>query len=175
MTGTEVLGYGSVFEALNTSGGRYVIVGGLAVVLHGHTRLTTDTDLVVDLAAEPAMQLLHALEALGFRPRIPVDMMEFADVERRREWREVKGMQVFSLFHRDDPRWVIDLFADHPVDFEDLIARAEVKSVDGVDVRVASIDDLIEMKRRAGRNIDIEDIEYLKQIREIRGEYRVGT
>ncbi|MGH7318339.1 MAG: hypothetical protein ACRELA_01720 [Candidatus Rokuibacteriota bacterium] len=35
-----------VFKALNDSGVRYVVVGGLAVVLHGHARLTVDVDLI---------------------------------------------------------------------------------------------------------------------------------
>ena len=39
----------SVFAALDEAGARYVVVGGLAVVLHGYARLTSDIDLVVDL------------------------------------------------------------------------------------------------------------------------------
>jgi len=45
--------FAPVFEALNGARVRYVVVGGVAVVLHGHARLTTDLDLVVDLAAGP--------------------------------------------------------------------------------------------------------------------------
>ncbi|MFQ5670913.1 MAG: DUF6036 family nucleotidyltransferase [Acidobacteriota bacterium] len=47
-----------LFKALNGSGVRYVIVGGLAVVLQGHPRLTVDADLVVDLGNEPAMRVV---------------------------------------------------------------------------------------------------------------------
>jgi hypothetical protein len=36
-----------IFEALGQAGVRYVVVGGVAVVLHGHPRLTADRDLVV--------------------------------------------------------------------------------------------------------------------------------
>jgi hypothetical protein len=43
-----------VFEALDAARVRYVVVGGLAVVLHGHARLTADLDLMIDLASEPA-------------------------------------------------------------------------------------------------------------------------
>ena len=39
-----------VFRALNDTGARYVVVGGLATVLHGYARFTADADLVVDLA-----------------------------------------------------------------------------------------------------------------------------
>ena len=40
-----------VFLALNEAGVRYVIVGGLAVVLHGYPRFTADLDIVLDLEA----------------------------------------------------------------------------------------------------------------------------
>lgn len=46
--------YEPIFSRLNEQGGRYLVVGGLAVVLHGHARLTVDLDRVVDLAPEAA-------------------------------------------------------------------------------------------------------------------------
>jgi len=39
----------AVFRALNERDARYVLVGGLAVVLQGHLRATGDVDLIVDL------------------------------------------------------------------------------------------------------------------------------
>lgn len=169
----EELTFAKLFRALNASGTRYVVVGGLAVVLHGHQRLTSDTDLIIDLAAGPAARLLETLRVLGFVPRVPVDPLQFADAEQRRDWIENRHMQVFSLFHPEQPGWVVDLFAEHPIDFEGLTARAEFKTVEGISVPVCSIDDLIELKRLAGREIDIEDIRQLCRIREIRAEYRV--
>ena len=56
--------YEPLFQALNASGARYVVVGGVATVLHGYARLTADIDLIVDLessAAETAMQTLAGL------------------------------------------------------------------------------------------------------------------
>lgn len=44
--------YVPVFEALNDMQVRYVVVGGLATVLHGYARLTADIDLMVDLEPE---------------------------------------------------------------------------------------------------------------------------
>jgi hypothetical protein len=46
--------YVPVFEALNHMQVRYVVVGGLAAVLHGYARLTADIDLMVDLEPEEA-------------------------------------------------------------------------------------------------------------------------
>ncbi len=43
--------YEPVLAALDAAGVRFVVVGGVAVVLHGHPRMTADLDLVVDLTA----------------------------------------------------------------------------------------------------------------------------
>jgi hypothetical protein len=165
------LSYKTFFSRLNESGCGYVIVGGLAVILHGHVRLTTDTDLVVDLAGEQLSELLVALDEMGFQPRAPVRLEEFADSTKRESWVREKGMQVFSLFHPNEPHWVVDLFVDSPIDFSELHRRSVTREIEDVPVTVASIDDLITMKRRAGRDIDLSDIRQLEQIREIPGDY----
>ena len=46
----------TVIAALNATGVRYVIVGGVAVVLRGHARLTIDIDIVIDLAPDEAQR-----------------------------------------------------------------------------------------------------------------------
>jgi hypothetical protein len=153
-----------IFDALNGAQVRYVVVGGLATVLHGFARLTADVDLVVDLAPDAAARAIDALVAQGFRPRVPVDAREFADASVRRRWIEEKGMQVFTLIDPANPMRSVDLFVDEPVPFEQLWARADVVELASVTVRVAAIADLIQMKRRAARAQDLIDIEALQRI-----------
>ena len=50
-----------LFDALNAAEVRYVVVGGLAAVLHGHARLTADIDLVVDLTPDEAKKAIQTL------------------------------------------------------------------------------------------------------------------
>ncbi|MFL5541642.1 MAG: nucleotidyltransferase domain-containing protein, partial [Longimicrobiaceae bacterium] len=57
-----------VIEALDAAGVRYVVVGGVAMVLRGCERETADLDLVVDAAPEPAERALRALGRAGFTP-----------------------------------------------------------------------------------------------------------
>ncbi|MDQ3031572.1 MAG: hypothetical protein M3Y87_04085 [Myxococcota bacterium] len=52
-----------IFRAPDEAGARYVVVGGLAVVLHGYARLTADIDLVVDLAPGEAIKAIAAAGA----------------------------------------------------------------------------------------------------------------
>ena len=162
--------YEPIFRALNASGTRYVVVGGVAVVLHGHARFTADVDLVLDLDSNAAARAMLALAALGLRPRAPVELEEFADERTRKSWIRDKGMQVFSLFDPGDPLLAVDVFAEHPVDFERLFERADECDIGGIPVRIASIPDLIHLKRLADRPRDREDVEMLEEILRLRRE-----
>lgn len=162
--------YEQLFRALNDAGIRYVVVGGLAVVLHGHARLTADADLVVDLEPEEARKAVEALTALGLTPVIPEPATGFADPETRKRWIREKGMQVFSLFDPADPLLRVGLFVDEPIPFDELFGRAEILPLATTRVRVASIPDLIRMKRLADRPRDREDVEQLERLLEARGD-----
>lgn len=153
-----------LFRRLDESNVRFVVVGGLAVLLHGHVRLTVDTDLVLDLEPEAARRGVDTLLAAGYRPSVPEDPAGFADPGRREVWIRDKGLTVFSWHHVDDPLRVVDLFVESPVPFEELWRRSVEKPFRRTRVRVASIPDLVAMKRKAGRPQDLEDIAALERI-----------
>lgn len=162
--------YEETIRALNEADVRYVVVGGLAVILHGHIRHTFDLDLIVDLTPTEARKAMKALTALGFRPKVPVEAEDFADAALRARWVEEKGMVVFSFWDPADDSLIVDVFVDEPIPFEDLWARSVVLTLNSTDVRVASIPDLIELKRRAGRPMDLRDIEILEDMLDIQDE-----
>jgi len=157
----------SLFRDLNERGGRYVVVGGLAVVLHGHLRATGDIDLIVDFAAGQVDRTLAALEGAGFQPYIPAPARDFADPAKRAAWAREKGMLVFSLRSRSGVP-MVDLFLEHPVPFDELWTRSTTVTVRGVPVRIASIDDLVTLKRQAGRPEDLSDVQALVEIQRVR-------
>ena len=157
-----------LFKALNDAGVRYVVVGGLAVVLQGHARLTVDVDLVVDLDQQQALKAIDAMVGMGLRPRAPVNPRDFADRAIREGWIRDRGMQVFTLYDPSNPMRVVDLFVTHPVPFEQLWSRSDPFELRDTTVRVASIPDLIHLKRLAGRPQDHADIEHLEAILKIK-------
>jgi len=161
-------GYRDVFASLNDAGIRYVVVGGVAVVLQGHARMTVDLDLVIDLAVEPALATLDVLADMGFRPRLPVPAKDFADPSIRAGWVSQRNLQVFSFFDPGDALREIDLFATHPVPFEDMVADADHVDLGGLDVPVASIPHLLLLKRAAGRPQDAADVVALTGLLEAR-------
>jgi hypothetical protein len=162
-----------IFAALEGSGARYLVVGGVAVVLHGHLRFTADLDLALALDAENVEAALSALEGLGYRPRAPVPLRAFADAAQRSEWQRTKGMTVFSLWSVDLPGTEVDLFVAEPLPFDAAWTRRLRADLGAVAVNVAGLADLIEMKRRAGRPQDAEDVRALEALaRELGGRGR---
>jgi Nucleotidyltransferase of unknown function (DUF6036) len=156
--------FGPVFAALNAAEVRYVIVGGLATVLHGFARLTADIDLVIDLEPEPAKNAMRTFADLGLKARAPVALEAFADPGQRARWVSEKGMKVFSLWDSRKPMLEIDLFVEHPIPFSELWDRSELIDLEDSQVRIAGLSDLIALKRLAGRAQDLQDIEALEAI-----------
>src|SRR5580698_3598340 len=54
--------YLDVFSSLNSQGVRYVVIGGIAAIIHGVPRATFDLDLLIEASVENAMKLLVAFE-----------------------------------------------------------------------------------------------------------------
>lgn len=161
--------YEPIFKILNAAGVRYVVVGGVATLPHGYARLTADVDLAVDLAPQEALKMIRALADKGFRTQVPVSPELFADPAVREEWLQEKHMRAFSLVDLANPMRVIDVLLKPEIPFEKLLARSEETFVGETSVRVASLDDLITMKRHAGRPQDLTDVKELEAIRRQKG------
>ncbi len=153
-----------VLKALTEAGVRYLVVGGVAVVLHGHLRTTGNLDLVVELSPDNLGRALDALERSGFQPRPPVPLRSFADPETRRSWIETKNLQVFSLWHPELPGFEVDLFVEEPFNFEQAWGRRFEVALRGSIATVVGLDDLLALKREAGRPRDLDDVAVLEEL-----------
>ena len=153
-----------VLATLNAGGVRYLVAGGVAVVLHGHLRTTADLDLVVALDPDNARRTIQALQSIGFVPRAPVPAAQFADPAARARWIADKGLTVFSLWSERVPGLEVDLFVESPLDFEQAWTRRVEVQLDATSTRVVSLPDLIAMKRAAGRPQDLADVEALERL-----------
>ena len=145
----------AIAEALEKAKVRYLVAGGLAVNAHGFLRFTKDVDLVIQLQTDNLRRALAAVEALGYRPAIPVSFDQFADPEQRDSWVRDKGMQVFQLWSDAHPETSIDVFVTEPFEFDSEYARAMIKPLrENLPVRFVSIPALIRMKEAANRPQD---------------------
>lgn len=160
----------AIFRALREAGVRYLVAGGLAVNAHGYQRLTVDADLVIELQPDNLRAAFAAFDSLGYRPSVPVTAEGFADPEQRKRWIRDKGMRVLNLVsdrYRETP---VDLFVSEPFDFETEWNRALIAEVSpDLEVGFVSLRTLVEMKRAAGRPVDLDDVEHLRWIEEEQG------
>ena len=159
-----------IVRGLNDEGVRYLLVGGLAVAAHGYLRFTADVDIVMDLEAENLRRGLAVFRRLGYRPRAPVPIEDFADEAKRRSWVEEKNLKVFSLYSAEHRATEVDVFVEAPFDFAAAYPDALVEPVaEGVAARFVDYRRLVVLKERAGRPRDLDD---LARLREIRGDSR---
>jgi hypothetical protein len=161
----EVRSVEAIVRALNGAKVKYLIVGGLAVVAHGYERLTVDVDLVIGLERENILRGLRALQSAGWQLGIPVTVEDFADAQRRKDWRKKKKMIVLRLWSDAHRRTPIDVFVYEPFNFEREFAAAKWENVAGkILAPVVGYKTLLAMKRKAGRDKDLLDIEKLKKL-----------
>lgn len=154
-----------IARRLNEAGARYLVVGGVAVNIHGYTRATRDVDLVVGLSRDNVGAAVEALRSLGYQPMVPVAFEAFVEADNRKEWVEHRHMQVFSVVSDSHPETTVDIFVTEPFDFDAEYKAAEVYEIaSGVEIRVPRLDVLIAMKREAGRPRDLDDIQHLQWV-----------
>jgi hypothetical protein len=157
----------SLFKALADAEVRYLVAGGLAVVAHGYLRFTADIDLILDMDSKNLQAAIDVFKSLGYRSRAPVQIEEFADPVKREQWIREKGLTVFSLWSPDHKATEIDLFVEEPIAFEEAYRRRmQLRMRDKVEASIIGFDDLIALKKRAGRAQDLQDIQKLNEIRE---------
>lgn len=157
----------NIFRGLDSRGIRYVIVGGIAVNLHGFARATGDLDLILSLAPKSVQGFVDLIKSLGWKPKIPEPLESFADSKRRDAWMREKGMKVFSVYNPKHEIEHLDVLLDYPGQFADFYRRRKTMSSGGLRLPVMSIPDLIQLKVAAGRERDRIDIEALKEIQRI--------
>jgi Nucleotidyl transferase AbiEii toxin, Type IV TA system len=147
---------------LADAGVDFVVIGGVAVAAQGYGRATKDLDIVYATNAANLERLGEVLVALGAGLRGAEDHVPFvADA------RMLKRTSILTL---DTSLGSIDLLVD-PAGadrYEAMRERGDVIDLDGVAFRVASINDLLSMKRAAGRPQDVADVDALLTAQRVR-------
>jgi hypothetical protein len=140
-----------IFAALEARRVSYVVVGGLAVQVHGHTRMTNDLDLIPEPTPENLARLANVLNELD--ARVLSEGSETIAIDA--------GMLPrATLWQFATPAGDIDVLHDAPgaAAYADLRARALEVRLGELTIPFASREDLIRMKRAAGRPVDLQDL-----------------
>jgi len=146
---------------------KYVIVGGMAFNLLGALRNTSDLDILIEMSDRNLAKVVKILKKKGYKVKQPVDPIGIADKKIREDWIRNKGMKAFN-FYKDAEMKEVDIIIESPVSFEQARQTAERLKSGDVVLCVISIDNLIKMKSKTGRDLDKLDVKQLKKIKELR-------
>lgn len=136
-----------VFSSFERNDVRYVVIGGIAAVLHGVPRATFDLDILIEASPANVQKLLNALleVGLGSASLVTVD--------------EVLANEI-TVFQ---DRIRIDVQTSTPgIGFEDAWKNRQTPFFQGQAISLVSLSDLIESERAAGRPVDLEDVRLLE-------------
>lgn len=142
--------YTGMLKCLNGAGVDYILVGGWAVNMYGYIRATVDLDIWILADMANAQRVYAALGEFG-APIADVKPEDFAE----------DGI----IFQIGVAPCRIDIITRiSGVAYADAVKRAVSKEIDGIAIKVISIEDLIANKKASGRTKDLADVEVLERI-----------
>jgi hypothetical protein len=157
---------GQILRILTKHKVEYIVVGGLGGVLHGAPMSTDDVDIVPALRKANLEALANALNEMNARVQVTD---------------EPEGIQI-HFAAKDLQRWIVDfrflnLMTDHgrldilhrpggTNGFQDLAGSAEVFDLEGIEIRVAALEDIIRSKQAVARDRDLEQLPTLRRLLE---------
>lgn len=156
--------YLDLFSALNRRVD-YVLIGGLAIALHGVERATMDIDVTVAMTPDNLASLVEMARELGMTPIGPVALDTLADPEQLATWHRERNLEAFALRAPGLAGVTLDVLLYPPVDYASMRNRAVTFIAGDTPIVVACIDDMIALKQAVGRPIDLADIEHLKRLK----------
>ncbi len=148
-----------LFRALARRGVEYVTIGGIAIQAHGGQRLTQDLDVAIAASNDNLARLATALLDLDARILGP-------DGQRSRSVPTAPLLASSDQWHLITPHGPLDIVTPpaHLGSFADMRARAHEVPLGDLSIPIAHREDLLKMKRAAGRPQDLADVRLLESL-----------
>jgi predicted nucleotidyltransferase len=140
--------YKEMLQSLSEENVKFLLVGAYALAVHGFPRATKDIDFFVWATPENAANLIRALMKFG----APMEGISEADFSS-------EGI-IFQI--GNSPRRIDIVTTIDGIKFDQAYANRTMFSIEGLQVPVISLEDLIANKRASGRAQDLADIEKLE-------------
>ena len=158
--------YLDIFRALEEHKVHYLLVGGLAMNLHGVPRMTMDIDLVIALDTKNLERFIDAAASLQLQPVLPIALSDLLDSGKRVYWAKDRNMVAFALRPPQIDGPTVDILIDPPIDIETALDRAVSRDLGSTRAVLASIEDMILLKEKTGRAQDKADIDHLRRLQD---------
>ncbi|MEA3436046.1 MAG: nucleotidyl transferase AbiEii/AbiGii toxin family protein [Thermodesulfobacteriota bacterium] len=143
--------YKDMLHALSGEKVRFLLVGAYALAAHGYPRATMDIDIWVMPSPQNADAVLRALRSFG----APLHNLTRKDLQ--------KDGTIFQIGVA--PRRIDIITTASGLQFEEAYGRSLSVNIEGIEVHVPSIEDLILNKRTSGRTKDLADAEALEALK----------
>jgi predicted nucleotidyltransferase len=143
--------YRDMLHALSDEKVKFLLVGAYALAAHGYPRATVDIDIWVMPSPENAGAVLRALGRFG----TPLHNLTREDLQ--------KEGTVFQIGVA--PRRIDIITTASGLQFEETYERSLSVNIEGIEVHIPSIDDLIRNKKALGRTKDLADVEALESLK----------
>ncbi len=143
--------YSDILHALSDEQVKFLLVGAYAMAAHGYPRATMDIDIWVMPSLENAAAVLRALRRFG----APIHNLTLEDLQ--------KDGTLFQIGVA--PRRIDLITAASGLQFRETFERSLSINLEGIEVHIPSVDDLIRNKRASGRTKDIADVEALESLK----------
>jgi predicted nucleotidyltransferase len=143
--------YRDMLHALSDEKVKFLLVGAYALAAHGYPRATMDIDIWVMPSPQNADAVLRALRRFG----APLHNLTKEDLQ-----------QDGTLFQIGvAPRRIDIVTAASGLQFEEAYERSLSVNIEGIEVHIPSVEDLIRNKRASGRTKDLADVEALESLK----------
>jgi len=143
--------YKEMLQCLADEDAKFLIVGAYALAAHGYPRATMDIDIWVMPSRDNAEAVLRALRRFG----TPLRGLTADDLQR--------DDTIFQIGVA--PRRIDIITGVSGLRFEEAFARSITIDIEGLQLNIPSVDDLILNKRASGRTRDLADAEALESLK----------
>ena len=143
--------YKDMLRALSDEKVEFLLIGAYAMAAHGYPRATMDIDIWVMPSSQNADAVLRALHRFG----APLHNLTREDLQ--------KDGTIFQIGVA--PRRIDIITEASGLQFEEVYSRALSVNIEGIEVHIPLIDDLIRNKRASGRTKDLADVEVLESFK----------
>lgn len=143
--------YRDMLHALSDENVKFILIGAYALAAHGYPRATMDIDIWVMPSPDNSDAVMRALRRFG----APVNSIAKEDFQ-------IDGT-IFQIGVA--PRRIDIITAASGLAFEETYRNSIPINIDGIEVHIPSIEDLILNKKASGRTKDLADVEALESLK----------